>query len=551
MGEDAFLHPGHEDDRELEPLRQVEGHQGHAARIPGQLVQVAHERGGVEEPLHRRVLVRELVVLGGGDQLLQVLEPPLGLGALLLPERLPVAGGVQHLVEEGGYGQGGPSLPEAGAEPGELLEPAARLAREVRREEGTLLQQRVPLAGGHLLEPDHARAPDAPRRRPDRAPEGDVVARVQREAQVRERVLDLPPLVEADGADEDVGHAAAAQRLLEHARLSVRAVEDGDVAPLPPLVPEAPDRLGDEVRLLVLVPRAIDRGRLPLDILGPERLLLARDVVGDHRRRRGEDALGRAVVLLEADDLGAGIVLLEIEDVAHVGSPPPIDRLVRIAHDADVPMLLRERADDPILGAVRVLVLVDQDPLPEPAVPGQHLRHPVEEPDGEQEEVVEVHRPRGGEPLLVAAVHGRDLLLAGATGQLLRLLHGQHLVLGVAQPVHEARRRRRPLVHVELAHAVPDHRQPVVLVVDHEVRRVPDVADMLAQDADARRVEGGDERRPHPRRPEQRFDPAAHLLGRLVGEGDGEDLPGVHAPGAQEVGDPVGDDPGLAAAGTR
>src|SRR5207302_7485814 len=90
------------------------------------------------------------------------------------------------------------------------------------------------------------------------------------------------------------------------------------------------------------------------------------------------------------------------------------DTLVGIAHDADVPMLLRERADDPVLGAVGVLVLVDQDPLPEPAVPGQHLRHPVEEPDGEQEEVVEVHRPRGGEPLLVAAVHGRDLLRAGA-----------------------------------------------------------------------------------------------------------------------------------------
>src|SRR5207302_523946 len=116
-------------------------------------------------PLHRRVLVRELVVLGGGDQLLQVLEPSLGLGALLLPERLPVAGGVQHLVEEGGDSQSRPSLPEAGAEPGELLEPAARLAREVRREEGTLLQARVTAAGSGLLEPAHGLAASPPRDR--------------------------------------------------------------------------------------------------------------------------------------------------------------------------------------------------------------------------------------------------------------------------------------------------------------------------------------------------------------------------------------------------
>src|SRR5207245_9401622 len=79
---------------------------------------------------------------------------------------------------------------------------------------------------------------------------------------------------------------------------------------------------------------------------------------------------------------------------------PIDDTLVGIAHDADVPVLLRERADDPVLGAVGVLVLVDQDPLPEPAVPGQHLRHPLKEPDGEQETIVEVTSPRRGAQLV-------------------------------------------------------------------------------------------------------------------------------------------------------
>src|SRR3712207_3081837 len=44
--------------------------------------------------------------------------------------------------------------------------------------------------------------------------------------------------------------------------------------------------------------------------------------------------------------------------------------------------------------------------------------------------------------------------------------------------------------------------------------------------------------------------PLLHLPGGLVGEGDRQDLAGLHAAGAEQVGDPVGQHPGLARAGT-
>ena len=47
---------------------------------------------------------------------------------------------------------------------------------------------------------------------------------------------------------------------------------------------------------------------------------------------------------------------------------------------------------------------------------------------------------------------------------------------------------------------------------------------------------------------DQRRDPLAHLLRRLVGEGDREHLIGLGMPVADEVGDPVGDDARLAGA---
>jgi hypothetical protein len=54
-------------------------------------------------------------------------------------------------------------------------------------------------------------------------------------------------------------------------------------------------------------------------------------------------------------------VLLELEDVAHVGAAPAVDGLVVVADDADVPVLAAEEADELELGAVGVLVLVDED----------------------------------------------------------------------------------------------------------------------------------------------------------------------------------------------
>ncbi len=60
-------------------------------------------------------------------------------------------------------------------------------------------------------------------------------------------------------------------------------------------------------------------------------------------------------------------------------------------------------------------------------------------------------------------------------------------------------------------------------------------------------MEGGDERRGDPEGEEEAGDAPGHLLGRLVGEGDGEDLTRVEAVRREETSDAVGDDAGLPA----
>jgi hypothetical protein len=61
-------------------------------------------------------------------------------------------------------------------------------------------------------------------------------------------------------------------------------------------------------------------------------------------------------------------------------------------------------------------------------------------------------------------------------------------------------------------------------------------------------VERGDERRTDPQREDEVLHAPPHLLRRLVGEGDGEHVAGGHALDGEEVGDPVRDHTGLAAA---
>ena len=284
--EDAFLHSGEKDRGELESLGRVEGHEGDALRVVVEGVHVRHEGDRIEEsfegsPRDARQFLGGHELLGGRHQLLDVLEPRIGLGRALRLEGIAKAGATRHLVDERRHRHGRPPLGEAANEPREVLEGAARLwrhlggQRRARRQEGNPPRPGGP---GHALERGLA---DAATGRRDGAAEGDVVGRVDGEAQVGDHVLDLAPLVKTHPAHDDVGDARSAQRVLEDARLGVGAVEQGDVAIVQPLAVQRPDRLRHPARFLVFVPRAVDLRPLALGVLRPEALLPARAVVRD------------------------------------------------------------------------------------------------------------------------------------------------------------------------------------------------------------------------------------------------------------------------------
>ena len=249
----------------------------------------------------------------------------------------------------------------------------------------------------------------------------------------------------------------------------------------------------------------------------------------DHRPGDLQDPTRRAVVLLEADYSAAREVSLEVQDVPEVRAPEPVYGLVGVADDAEVPVAGRELTEEPVLGGVGVLVFVDEHVPPELPVVAEHLRVPREELDRQAQEVVEVEGPERAEPGRVVRVQTRRVAVAGTPRTRQDFLGPQELVLGAGDPGNGRGGGQRSLVQPELAIALAHEREPVVLVVDHERTGIPEVVDLRSKDARARRVEGGDQRRPTAcgTPGEDRRHPLRHLPGGLVRERDGEDLSGM------------------------
>ena len=301
--------------------------------------------------------------------------------------------------------------------------------------------------------------------------------------------------------------------------------------------------------LIVAVERLEQGDRVPRPVVRPQRLGVPVRVVADDRRGGIEDLGGGPVVLLQLDDAGVRVVLLELEDVADVGAPPPVDGLVVVADHAEVPVALRQQAQQPVLDAIGVLVLVDEDVTEAILILGEHGRMVAEEHDRAHEQIVEVQGAALVEPALVGEVQPGEHFVADG---LRARGHGRgihELVLGAADLREHSGGRELPLVHVQRADHLAHHRPLVVRVVDQEPGVDADGRAGPAEHPAADRVE-----RPHPHgagdgRADQPLHASAHLAGGLVREGDGQDPLRGHAPVANQRRDAKRQHPRLAGAG--
>ena len=384
-----------------------------------------------------------------------------------------------------------------------------------------------------------------------------VVAGVDYEADVGQHVLYLLVVVERAALVDAIGDAATPQRGLHRGRLVVGAVEHHHLVPaVARLAYAVAHGVGHCVGLLAVGVALHDADLVARVAVGEALLVHAARVALDHRVGGVDYGAGRTVVLLQLEHLRRGIVVAEREYVFDLRAAERVDALGVVAHHAHPRMKLREAADDDVLRIVGVLVLVDQDVLEQLLIAGQHVGAVAQQEIGLQQQVVEIHRA----VLLGAAAVG--VVYLAETGHLhLTVLGRIGRVGGVRRGGDEAvfgeRDARKHLVGLILVvgevHLLADGLYEVLAVrglVDGEALRIAYAVGVLAQNARKDRVERAHAYAAARRAPHHLLDAGAHLLGGLVGKGQGQNVVRLH-PLLQHVGYARGEHAGLARARSR
>src|SRR5208283_1938041 len=261
------------------------------------------------------------------------------------------------------------------------------------------------------------------------------------------------------------------------------------------------------------------------------------------------------VILFEANHRCVWVIALEIENIPNVRAAPAVNRLVLVAHYANVLVPLREQPHQLILSAIGVLILVDHQEFVAPPVLLSQILVVLQQPNRFKQQIVEIERIGLPEAILITLVHHgqpRRFRILRRTVHILRRLL---VALGVRYPG-----AHRPVLHElfvepDVAEDLPDERDLVVVVVDVELAReagahVGETRSIASQHAHAEGVKRRDQRsRAMLRITQQLEDAVAHLARRFVRKRDRQDGRTGHAMRLNQVRDAVSNYPGFAAAG--
>ena len=246
---------------------------------------------------------------------------------------------------------------------------------------------------------------------------------------------------------------------------------------------------------------------------------------------------GRTVILLELDHLGLLEILLEVEDIRDVGAAPRVNRLIVVAHDHEVLVLGGEQVGDLVLDMVGVLVLVDADVAEALLVLLEHLGAGAQQLERAHEQIVEIHGVRGAQAALQLQVHLGSLLLLRRARLLDELLRADHGVFGRGDLGADHVDGVLLLLDAQVGHDLAHHAAGIVIVVNGELAGVAEQIGILAQHTHAHGMEGAHPHAAHTAVGQHGGETLAHLSSSLVGERDGENLPGANTQVADHAGD--------------
>ena len=262
------------------------------------------------------------------------------------------------------------------------------------------LEERTTVVARQLLDLLNRGGTDAAARRVDDALDAHLVGRVHDHLEIGHDVTDLGTVEESRAADDLVGHARAQEHIFENTRLSVGAVEHGNIVVARALGMQLLDLAGNPATLVTLIARLEGLNLLAIALGRKQALVLALRVVAHHGVGGAQDMARGTVVLLQFDRLAVFKVLLKVQNVGDVGAAPTVNGLVVVAHDHEVLVLGGQQVGNLVLNVVGVLILVDANVAEALLVLVEHLGAGAQQLERAHEQVVEVHGVGGAQAAL-------------------------------------------------------------------------------------------------------------------------------------------------------
>ena len=336
-----------------------------------------------------------------------------------------------------------------------------------------------------------------------------------------------------------IGDAHGRERFLERLGSSVDPRKDRDLLERYRLLAvQSSHRLHDGGDLGALIGLASgDRGRAGRSVRPeglPDPAQPRRELV-----REREDLRRGPVVLLEPNHRRARESTREVQQVLGRRPRERVDRLVVVAHHAEVVAVAEPPVEQSRLQRIHVLELVHGEGG-EPRSDGVgRIGMVVEESEGESEHVLEVQAPHRALPALVSLVDPEHQLRGDrrlVVAQLCQVAGGlDHPVLGPLDLAREFASREEP---VRRGQRVRERGDEWSLGVQDVGERLARVRGPQTRELCQRR---GMERARLHLVDLERAEPSLELTCRLVGECDGEDLRGLERSAHDLTGDPMRD----------
>ncbi len=179
--------------------------------------------------------------------------------------------------------------------------------------------------------------------------------------QIGDGMLDFGTLKIALAAIDAIWNTGREQRMLNHARLRIRAIQDGNLAARAAFCDQAFCFFNDPLRFLQIAGGFINPDLFAMTGIGMQILAEALGIIRDQRVGNIENMSVRAIILLQLDQILDLELALERRHIADVGTAKGVNTLIVIADGKHCPLRTGHQLQPVVLQVVGILEFVDQN----------------------------------------------------------------------------------------------------------------------------------------------------------------------------------------------